>query len=66
MDPKKEKSGEAVVLDTKIILTSILISMADIVEALGVEIIVPQAVYEEVVVKGRGRPVRAAHSFMEC
>ncbi len=66
MDPKKEKSGEAVVLDTKIILTSILISMADIVEALGVEIIVPQAVYEEVVVKGRGRPVRAARSFMEC
>ena len=30
--------------------------MADIIEALGMEIIVPQAVYEEVVVKGRGRP----------
>ncbi len=30
--------------------------MADIIEVLDTEIIVPQAVYEEVVVKGHGRP----------
>ena len=57
---------QCLVLDSSAVIALAEISMADIIEALGVEIIVPQAVYEEVVVKGRGRPVRAACSFMEC
>jgi len=44
------------VLDSSAIIALAEINMADIIEALGMEIIVPQAVYEEVVVKGRSRP----------
>ncbi|MEB3786920.1 MAG: DUF3368 domain-containing protein [Desulfurococcales archaeon] len=50
------KVDQCLVLDSSAVIALAEISMADIIEALGVEIIVPQAVYEEVVVKGHGRP----------
>ena len=50
------QASRCLVLDSSTIIALAEINMVDIIEALGMEIIVPQAVYEEVVVKGRGRP----------
>ena len=44
------------VLDSSTIIALAEIGMAGIMEALGMDTIVPQAVYEEVVVKGHSRP----------
>ena len=44
------------VLDSSVIIALAEINMANIMGAFGMDIIVPQAVYEEVVVKGRSRP----------
>lgn len=44
------------VVDSSAIIALAEINMADIIEALGMEIIVPHAVYEEVVIKGHSRP----------
>ena len=49
-------AGQCLVLDSSVIIALAEINMVNIIEAIGMEIIVPQAVYEEVVVKGRGRP----------
>ncbi len=43
-------------LDSSAIIALAEINMAGIMEALNMEIIVSQAVYEEVVAKGQGRP----------
>ncbi len=50
------QANQCLVLDSSVIIALAEINMANIMEALGMEIIVPQAVYKEVVVKGRGRP----------
>ncbi len=50
------QASRCLVLDSSAIIALAEINMANIMEALGVEIIVPQAVYEEVVVKGHSRP----------
>ncbi|MCE4620800.1 MAG: DUF3368 domain-containing protein [Desulfurococcales archaeon] len=50
------QASQCLVLDSSVIIALAEINMANIIEVLGMEIIVPQAVYEEVVVKGRGRP----------
>ncbi|MCE4608956.1 MAG: DUF3368 domain-containing protein [Desulfurococcales archaeon] len=50
------QGSRCLVLDSSAIIALVEINMASIMEALGMEIIVPQAVYEEVVVKGRNRP----------
>ncbi len=50
------QASQCLVLDSSAIIALAEINMVNIVEALGTEIIVPQAVYEEVVVKGGGRP----------
>ncbi len=50
------QTSRCLVLDSSSIIALAEINMADVIEALDMEIIVPQAVYEEVVVKGRGRP----------
>ena len=50
------QASQCLVLDSSAIIVLAEINMAGLIEAFGMEIIVPQAVYEEVVVKGRGRP----------
>ena len=50
------QASRCLVLDSSAIIALAEIGMADIMEVLDTEIIVPQAVYEEVVVKGCGRP----------
>ena len=50
------QASQCLVLDSSAIIALAEINMANVIEALDMEIIVPQAVYEEVVVKGRGRP----------
>ena len=50
------QASRCLVLDSSAIIVLAEINMANIMEALGMEIIVPQAVYEEVVVKGRSKP----------
>ncbi len=50
------QASQCLVLDSSTIIALAEINMVNIVEALGMEIIVPQAVYEEVVVRGRSRP----------
>ena len=52
------QATRCLVLDSSTIVALAEINMANIIEALGVEIIVPQAVYEEVVVRGRGGPAQ--------
>ena len=47
--------NHCLVLDSSTIIALAEINMAGIIEAFGMEIIVPQAVYEEVV-RGHGRP----------
>ena len=50
------QASQCLVLDSSTIIALAEINKADIIEALGMEIIVSQTVYEEVVVKGYGRP----------
>ena len=50
------QASQCLVLDSSAIIALAEINMASTMEAIGMEIIVPQAVYEEVVVKGHGRP----------
>ncbi len=47
--------GNCLVLDSSAIIALARINMVGIIEVLGMEVIVPQAVYEEVVVKGHDR-----------
>ncbi len=50
------QASQCLVLNSSVIIALAEINMANIIEVIGMEIIVPQAVYEEVVVKGRDRP----------
>jgi len=50
------KANHYLVLDSSAIIALAEVNMTDIIEAFGMEIIVPHEVYEEVVVKGYGRP----------
>ena len=50
------QASRCLVLDSGAIIALAEIGMAVITEVLDTEIIVPQAVYEEVVIKGHGRP----------
>ena len=44
------------VINSSVVIALAEIGLTDIIVSLTVEVIVPRAVYEEVVVRGRGRP----------
>jgi len=49
-------SNNCLVVDSSVIIALAEVNTADIIVALDMKIIVPYAVYEEVAIKGRGRP----------
>jgi len=50
------KVNHCLVLDSSAIIALAEVNMTDIIEALGMEIIIPNAVYEEVVARGHDKP----------